>query len=168
MTVKIEQLSESKVCELEADAAISRSLDAEDVLWLEVSVQEGRGQAVKVVQGGGEVLQLPPHVPFLKHLTCLKQRMTAEQTLKGSSETICLKNKRQEVSVNSSLLVSVLHHNAENRAVIVRGVISDDVFVTDELKKILLVGNVVLEAMLQDLFHGKYLAFFTELVHIAK
>ena len=70
--------------------------------------------------------------------------------------------------MNSSLLVSVLHDNAENGAVIVREVISDDVFVTDELKKILLVGNVVLEAVLQDLFQGKYLAFFTELVYIAK
>ena len=168
LTVKIEQLSESKVCEFEADAAVCRALDAEDVLWLEVPVQEGRGQAVEVVQGGGEVLQLPPHVPFLKHLTFLKQRMAAEQTFKGSSETICLKNTRQEASVNSSLLVSVLHDNAENRAVIVRAVISDDVFVTDELKKILLVGNVVLEAMLQNLFQGKYLAFFTELVYIAK
>ena len=87
MTVKIEQLSESKVCEFEADAAVCRALDAEDVLWLEVSVQEGRGEAVQVGQGGGEVLQLPPHVPFLKHLTFLKQRMAAEKTFKGSSET---------------------------------------------------------------------------------
>ena len=67
-----------------------------------------------------------------------------------------------------SLLVSILHHNAENRAIIVREVISDDVFVTYELKKVLLVGNVVLETVLQYLFHCKYLAFFTELVYIAK
>ena len=86
MTVEIEQLSESKICQLEADAAIGRGLDTEDVLRLEVPVQEGRGQAVEVGQGGGEVLQLPPHVPFLKHLTVWMQGMTAKQTFQGSSE----------------------------------------------------------------------------------
>ena len=121
---------------------------------------------MEVVQGRGEMLQLPPHIPFLKHLTFLKQRMATEKTFKSSSEIICLKNTHREADM--SLLVSILHHNAENRAIIVREVISDDVLVTYELKKVLLVGNVVLEAVLQDLFHCKYLAFFTELVHIAK
>ena len=71
----------------------------QNVLWLEVPVQQGRGEAVEVVQGGGEVLQLPPHVPFLKHLTFLKQRMAAEQTFQCSSERYIFWN---EASLNFS------------------------------------------------------------------
>ena len=67
------------------------------------------------------------------------------------------------------VLVSVFHHNAENRSFVVGGIISDDVFMAHKLEEILLMGDVVLQSVLQDLFNGKYFSsFITELVNVAK
>ena len=102
LTVKIEQLPQPEVRQFQADAAVPRGLDAEDVVWLEVAVEDGGGEAVEVGQGGGQVRQLPPHLPYklsyklsqlpphlplLKHLTVGQQGVAAQQALERSSET---------------------------------------------------------------------------------
>ena len=70
--------------------------------------------------------------------------------------------------IDTILLISVFHHNAEHWAVIVRVEILNDVFMIDEFEEVLLVSNVVLEAALQDLLHCEHFALFTELVNVAK
>ena len=91
-----------------------------------------------------------------------------------SSSYLSSRKKISKVLLCSSaclctVLVGVFHYNAENGSFVVGGIISDDVFMAHKLEEIFLVGDVVLETMLQDLFYGKYFSsFITELVNVAK